>query len=304
MVQTAAATSAARQARRPFQPNFSRNSPFNTPIGRNVRVDPRSKAMVRILAGRGYATAQVYADTPPVYRAHTAPKRSINCTSPWGTCDLERTRIRLPGHARPSRGYDANMVVIDRSAGRVYEFWQYRREQGTTSWGAVLPLNGSGTGDNRGTMGRYGATGAGISRLAGVIRTGEVRRGRISHALVGPTGFSCKGRYRYPAVKSDGWATRSDCIPEGARVQLDPRVNCAALPGIPRWELMVCRALKKYGWYNIDNGNVGNEGFGIQFENPAGERDPYPALGLHDYSPLRHVPLHRLRVLRAWNASR
>jgi hypothetical protein len=103
-------------------------------------------------------------------------------------------------------------------------------------------------------------------------------------------------------VKTDGWSTAANCIPEGARVQLDPSVNCQALPGITSWEKMVCRALQKYGWYNIDNGSVGEPGFGVQFENPAGEADIYTSIGLRDYTRIRHIPLTRLRVLKAWDS--
>jgi len=283
---------------------FHRRSPFNTPIGSDVRVDPRSRAMVGVLAGRGYATAQVYADTPPVYNANARTRRyRVDCTyDEWGTCDLERMTVPIPRGARSSPGYDKNMVVIDWHAGRSYEFWQYRNDRSTASWGAVMPLNGSGTGDASSDPGRYGAVGAGISRLAGVVRVHEIRAGRIPHALVGPTGFSCRSSRRFPAVKTDGWSTADGCIPEGARVQLHPGVDCARLPGIPSWEVTVCRALQRYGWYNIDNGNVGEQGFGIQFENPQGGRNPYPALGLRDYTPIRHIPLRRLRVLEGWRS--
>jgi len=284
--------------------SFAASSPFNTPIGPDVRIDPRSRAMVAILAGRGYATAQIYADTPPVYEATPAtPRRRISCTRPWGTCDLERRPVPVPQGAMPSHGYDASMVVIDRAAEKVYEFWRYDPGAGTAGWGAVLPLHGNGTGKRRTSPGQHGATGAGISRLAGVIRTHEVRQGRIEHALAGPTGFSCKNSYRYPAVKTDGWSTHAGCIPEGARVQLDPSVDCAGLPDAQPWEVMVCRALQEYGWYNIDNGNAGVKGFGIQFENPAGENnDPYRARGIEEYKSIRHIPLDRLRVLQEWNS--
>jgi len=259
--------------------------------------------MVGVLAGRGYATAQVYADTPPVYDATEATGRyALNCTMSWGACDLEAQKIPIPDGAVASSGSDGNMVVIDWSTRKSYEFWQYNNDVRTASWGAVLPVDGSGTGNGSSDPGRYGAVGAGISRLAGIIRTYEVRQGYVDHALVGPTGFSCRSSYRYPAVKTDGWSTASGCIPEGARVQLDPGVNCDTLSGITSWEKMVCKALQKYGWYNIDNGGVGQPGFGIQFENPAGETDAYTAVGLRDYTRIRHIPLTRLRVLTAWNA--
>jgi hypothetical protein len=121
----------------------------------------------------------------------------------------------------------------------------------------------------------------------------------VNHALVGPTGFSCTSTigFRYPAVKSDGLSTVSYCMPEGARVQLDPTFDCNTVT--IAWEKIVCRTLQLYGWYNIDNGNVGNPGFGVQFENPAGETTPsiYPA----DYAHTTQIPLNRLRVLASWN---
>ena len=282
---------------------FNKRSAFNKSIGKRVRVARRSRAMVKVLAGRGYATTQVYADTPPVYYATSStPRYSMTCTKDWGVCDLERMSVPIPDGAVTSTGYDRNMVVVDRAAEKVYEFWQYDPNRRSASWGAVLPLNGSGTGSAESDPGRYGATGAGVSRLAGLIRPDELAQGRINHALVGPTGYSCKATYRYPAVKSDGWSTASNCIPEGARVQLDPSVNCTALPGIEQWEITVCRALKEYGWYNIDNGNVGVEGFGIQFENPAGETDVYRNMGIKEYMPIRDIPLGKLRVLKRWNS--
>ena len=293
-----AAASTVSVAPHPEWGPFGDSSAFNTPIRENVQVDPRSAEMVQVLAGRGYATAQVYADTPPVYYATSStPRSSMTCTKDWGVCDLERMSVPIPDGAVASTGYDRNMVVVDRAAEKVYEFWQYDGNRRTTSWGAVLPLRGSGTGGAESGQGRHGATGAGVSRLAGLIRPDELAQGRINHALVGPTGYSCKATYRYPAVKSDGSSTASNCIPEGARVQLDPSVNCTAPPGIEQWEITVCRALKEYGWYNIDNGNVGVEGFGIQFENPAGETDVYRNMGIKEYMPIRDIPLRKLRVL-------
>jgi len=281
---------------------FRATSPFNVPIGKRVRVDPNSRAMVNVLAGRGYATAQVYADTPPIYHAtESTPRHNLNCTEDWGTCDLERMPVPIPRKAVASPGHDRNMVVIDWSTRRAYEFWKYDNNRSTLAWGAVCSIDGNGTGSASSDPCRYGAVGAGVSRLAGVIRTFEIRQGKINHALVGPTGFSCADKYRYPAVKTDGWSTRAGCIPEGARVQLSRSVKCAALSA-PRWEKVVCRALQKYGWYNIDNGNVGVEGFGIQFENPTRESDPYAAIGLKDYTQIRHIPLRKLRVLKSWRS--
>jgi hypothetical protein len=283
---------------RPFSPD----SAFNTRIEGDPEIDPRTDEMVALLAGRGFATAGVYENVPPVYHANSqTPRYTMECTEDaWGTCDVERMQVPIPDGAEASHGSDASMVVIDWSTRQVFEFWKYRNDRRTTAWSAVLPLDGSGTGSGDSDPGRYGAVGAGTSRLAGLVRTFEVRQGRIDHALVGATGFACQGRHRYPAVKSDGWVEGDEpCIPQGARVQLDPSVDCEGLAGARPWEVMVCRALQDYGWYNIDNGNPGVRGFTIQFENPILEPDPYPAVGLHEHTATRAIPLDRLRVLAA-----
>jgi hypothetical protein len=287
---------------RPFAPS----SPFNTPIGDDVELDPKSEEMVALLTARGFATAGVYENVPPVYHANSqTPRYTLTCTRDhWGQCDLERMSVPIPEGAEPSHGSDASMVVVDWSTGQVFEFWKYDTERRSAAWGAVLPLDGTGTGNASSDPGRYGAVGAGTSRLAGLVRTFEVAQGRIDHALVGASGFVCRGRYRYPAVKSDGWVTGdAPCIPQGARVQLDPAVDCDGLVRAKPWEVMVCHALQDYGWYNIDNGNPGAPGFTIQFENPILEPDPYPAVGLHEHAATHAIPLDRLRVLSGHDGS-
>ncbi len=275
---------------------FSANSPFNDLIGPTVRVDPNSGAMAARMTGEA-PSANVYDDVPPIYDAQSStPRYPITCTmsESWGPCPLDEQAVPIPDGAVASSGSDDNMVVVDWEARKAFGFWQYREDRATASWGEVVDIDGYGDEST-------GATGSGISRLAGVVRTYEVRQGRITHAMVGATGNACR-TFRYPAVKSDGWSEAPDCLPQGARVQLDPTVDCAALPNITRIELMVCRAMQEYGWYNIDNGERGRSWFGIQFENPAGEPDPYPDAGVSwDHMPLTAIPWNRLRVLESWD---
>jgi hypothetical protein len=288
---------------RPFAPGagrpFSATSPFNDPIGEDVVLDRDSAAMVDTLTGET-PTAHVYDDVPPIYDADAStPRSGVDCTMAreWGiVCPFAGLAIPIPRGAEPSSGSDDTMVVIDWSTRTAYGFWQYRGDRETTSWGEVSSIDGQGSDET-------GVTGSGISRLAGIIRTYEVRQGYIPHALVGATGNSCS-EHRYPATKSDGWSDRPGCIPEGARVQLDPSVDCDDLPGARPFEVMVCRAMQTYGWYNIDNGGPrGNRWFGVQFENPAGEADPYPAVGIEwDHMAMPAIPWDRLRVLAAWDS--
>ena len=142
-------------------------------------------------------------------------------------------------------------------------------------------------------------TGAGVSRLAGVVRIAEVERGEIRHPLVFSTDIACSGAHRFPASKTDGLSDDPACIPQGARVQLDPDLDVDALEGLTAAERMVARALQRYGAYAIDNGGAR---MAYSFERPSGEDDPYPSVGLdRDYRRMDEIPWERLRVLRSWD---
>ncbi|CAN5610830.1 hypothetical protein BH23ACT7_BH23ACT7_28090 [soil metagenome] len=255
--------------------------------------------MVRYLSGGGDAVANLYDYGIPVFNAgRDTPRRRVRCTAGWGTCDLERGPVPVPAEARPHPGSDGAMVVVDHSTGRTYEFWRARRDGAswTARWGGVAALPDYRAPSGEGTL----PTGAGVSRLAGVVRLSEVRNGRIPHALVLSTDNACRGAHRHPAVKSDGRSSRADCVPEGARIQLDPRVDLGAIRGMSRGERMVARALQTYGAYVIDNGAAR---MAFSFERPRSKlTDPYPNVGLHsDYYHMDRIPWGRLRVLRSWD---
>src|SRR6202007_128491 len=55
---------------------------------------------------------------------------------------------------------------------------------------------------------------------------------------------------------SDGNGGDANDLPMGARLQLDPSVNCNTLPGASAGEKMVCQAMETYGGYMRDTGGV------------------------------------------------
>jgi hypothetical protein len=273
---------------------FAASSAWNTTIPEDPVLDPDSEAMAPALGQgrRGYAL--LYQNGVPVYEAYqSTPRYHIACTEDWGPCPLEAQQIPIPPGAEPNSGSDGAMVVIDRSANRVYDFWRLRTTAGgwASSWGGSTALDGNGSG---------GATGAGVSVLAGLVRTFEIRAGRIDHALSFSSSLSCRGTFRPPAIKTDGTAPVGPCVPEGARIQLDPSVDVDAIPGITPGEKAVAQALQTYGAFLRDNANVQ---MAFSFEKPTGEADPYPvAAGFSwDYYEMPHIPWDRLRVLRQWN---
>jgi len=262
--------------------------------------------MVAALTEDGGGAALIYDYGVPIFRADAdTPRVQVTCTmADWGPCPLEGEPIPIPPEARPSSGHDGAMVVIDDSSGRVYDFWQAKRTSSghwTLSWGTWAALDGDGSGGESGGV-AGGATGAGVNVLAGVVRRAEIRAGRIDHALAFASHWSCAGVFRYPATKTDGQSTSWRCLPEGARLQLDPSIDVAGIPGITPGEVAVAKALQTYGAYLRDSGGTA---MGFAFETPTGGDDPYPSVARFpwDYYDMPHIPWSHLRVLARWDGS-
>lgn len=276
---------------------FTDASAWNTPIPSSPVLNPKSRAIAAFL-GRRPAIANLEQYGVPVFDAdESTPRYSVACTR-WLECDLEQGFVPIPEDATPAAGADGAMVVIDWSTRIAYEFYRAeRRSDGgwTAGWGGVISVDGDGyKGD-----GPHLPTGAGVSRLAGVVRAFEVAQGEIDHALVFSTDNACAHGYRYPAAKTDGLSTRGDCIPEGSRVQLDPGIDVDGLPTASPAEKMIAKALQTYGAYAVDNGGAR---IAFIFEPPYTQPDAYAAAGLtHDYASLPNIPWQRLRVLDQWD---
>lgn len=293
--------------------SFSTASPFNQVIPAGPVLDPNSAAIVAGLAS-GDHVADLYAYGVPVYVADgTETRRNVTCLEAWGTCPFSGTNtVPLKSTYKPSAGYDGAMVVQDNSRHTLYEFWRYNWNGGSprTSWGDRCDRDGLGTVTSPpdAVGGNCQGVGAGVSRLAGVIRKSEIAAGVIDHALAFSTNHACpNGNFRYPAQKSDGSNANysaSDCIPEGARIRLAPGVNVDAIAGITPGEKAVAKALQKYGAYAID---VGGARMAFIFEDPNGVTGgdaTYNAAGLGwDYFGLDKIPWSQLRVLRNWNGT-
>lgn len=275
---------------------YAPTSPWNLPLPAAPVLDSGSSVTVAHLAAKP-AVADLYAYGFPVYDADAStPRYTVDCSKPWGPCGLEGQPVPIPSAAVPSPGTDGAMVIIDWGTRRAYDFWQARRTATggwTASWGTVSSIDGDGRTD--------GATGPGLPQLGGLIRAAEIQAGAIDHAIAFSTDNACRRVFRYPAARTDGGSDQPDCVPEGARLQLDPAVDLTAIPGITPAEVTVGRALQRYGAYVRDNGGA-TIAFG--FENPVLRPDPYPAAGLGwDYAAMVHIPWRDLRVLRQWDGS-
>jgi hypothetical protein len=278
---TAAVSTPLAEAATAVPRPFASTSPFNVTVAAGAALDPLSASMVAHATRTGMVNANLFAYAVPIYAATAStPTYAVTCSMEpaWGTCPFRGRKMPIPNGAVPSAGSDKAMVVVD--AGRTIsgEYWQATRS------GA--------------------STGAGASRLGGVIRVSEIKAGRIDHALVLQSDNVCREQIRPPAIKTDGDSSRTDCIPEGARLQLDPSISVTSLPGITPGEKAVARALQLYGAYVIDRGGAP---LAISFERAPDATASNPGLvyttaGLRwDYDDLPHIPWSRLRVLKSWD---
>lgn len=289
------ATAPSSHAQESFQP-FTTSSPFRTSIPDNAAIDPNSTAMIARASRENSVYASMAEFGIPIYQAEsTTPRYAVTCTITWwGPCPFDGHLIPIPTDARPQTGSDgALVVVVDDTSGLVFEFWQaeFANGQWTASFGAVNDLYGSGWGG--------ASTGSGASRLAGVITVDEIEQGEIQHALAIQTDNVCAGIFRTPAIKTDGTSLRTDCIPEGARLRLDPTIDLDALDLAPAVRT-VARAMQVYGGYVVD---AGGAPLSVSFERDAEAEDGeigsvYEQAGLRwDYDNLPGVPWYRLQVI-------
>lgn len=292
MLATATGVSACSKAGAAGLP-FAPDSSWRRTISDRPAIDPNTVAMIGHVQSTRGLFANLLEFGIPIFTVNSnTPAHAVNCTGQeWGVCPFAGWPVPIPAGAAPNSGSDGAMVTVDEATGTVFEFWRANKANDTWSaeWGAVNSLLGSGWGGS--------ATGSGASRLAGVIRIGEVAAGTIPHALALQTNNACS-TFRSPALKSDGTSTQPDCIPEGAHLQLDPSLDLTRL-GLTKGELAVATAMQRYGGYVVD---VGGAPLSVSFEldtsAPAGLGKVYRAAGFRwDYDPMDHVPWEKLRVL-------
>lgn len=279
----------------PFERPFAESSPWRQEIPSDAQVDPDSEAMIAAVQQTPTLNANLAEYGIPIYRADEGTQtHTVTCTRVnYGICPFAGWPVPIPDGAQSNTGSDGVLVSVAESDGIIFEFWRAAREGDawTTEFAAVNSLHGSGWGG--------AATGSGASRLAGVIRVAEIAEGEIPHALALQSDNACP-TFRPPALKSDGMSTRADCIPEGARLQLDPELDLESLNLSPG-ELAVGRAMQRYGGYLMD---VADTPMSVSFERDRdavpGELGPtYSDAGFRwDYDAMENIPWDKLRVLK------
>ena len=252
--------------------------------------------------------------TEPVYYSTTSTaRRTVNCVT-YGC--VGGTRAPITGDEWVAPGTDGQLVIVDTKRRRTYELWQATRDSdgtvavdsdGSVTAGSMSIVDLDGRGNKTADGENLNITGAGVSRMFGLIRANEIKAAATSpataipHALQVslPAAMNCAEGIRRPATKTDGQSTSTSCVQEGARFQLAPRYNCRGVP--TKLGQAACYAMKKYGAYNMDNnGSTYMLVYGQHMRSWATGITDYAEVGIwSDYQNLG-LPTSRMRSLARW----
>ncbi len=145
---------------------------------------------------------------------------------------------------------DRHVLVVDTGTCKLYELYDAHRQG--SSWhagsGAVYDLRSN----HLRPAGWTSADAAGLPVTPGLVRLGEVRAGKITHALR-ITVPRTAARYVWPARHSASSASDASLPPMGLRLRLKAGVS---ISGFPREDQVILRALKTYGAIVADNGSA------------------------------------------------
>jgi hypothetical protein len=240
-------------------PVFPRDNPWNRRVDR-LPVAERSDAIIRSIG----LDAGVHADFGSgTYEGRPIgiPYRSVPRTQPRVPVSFDYADESDPGpypippNVPIEGGSDADgdrhVIVVDRDRCRLYELFAAYPLDGGRRWragsGAIWSLRSNRVRPKGWTSGDA----AGLPILPGLARYGEVRRGRIAHALRF-TAPDTRRAYIYPArhFASDSDDPNLPAMGQRLRLRRDFRTS-----GFPRQARIVLRALKRYGMILADNGS-------------------------------------------------
>jgi len=229
-------------------------SVWHQPVPAGAAIDPRSAEYVRQLMvsadddrPKERPVVSVNGYTVPVYEADAkTPRYSITAGTQFVTGGWTLPAVPIPDIAVPDsrNDGDGHLVVLDRTAGCVYEFWRAAFDKGTwkAGWVNATPIDGDGVYPDG-----LGGRGTGLSAAAGLIWPQELAAGRIDHALLFASPWTRRDAAVPPATASDGRSGPDIAgLPAGARLRLDPSVDVDSL-GLTPEQRTIAVALQKYG---------------------------------------------------------
>ncbi len=126
--------------------------------------------------------------------------------------------LPVPEGVDPDPTHDGTLTVLDPATRTGYDLGRARREaDGSLSYYSLRRWDLDGPGFSRPYV--AGVRGSGLPLFAGLLRTGELERCQVDHALALSVPGPAAGTFVQPASTSDGDNT-AGAVPEGARLRL------------------------------------------------------------------------------------
>ena len=188
-------------------------------------------------------------------------------------CNARRVRVPIPAGAVPAAPSDPepSMAVLVSDTGVEWNFFKPTPPgakplssgpicAATNNWAATAVARAKPGWNGSGTF-RNAPRASGTLAGSGLIRPRDTKRlaGLTwDHAVALSYRGTRAGKFVWPAISSDGTCTDSNaCIPMGARLQLDPSIDCRRSAGLSaRWQRQLCRTLQTYGMIIVDSGSA------------------------------------------------
>jgi len=248
---------------------FSADSPWNTKIPADAKVDPKSDVLVADLgaAGSFYVNMPEWSVLVKYIDSSKAPKLPVRALyeGRYGPGFEPRKLIPVPADTLPEGSTSAQryyVTLVDPARNLAWDTRQLgRTDEGEwfAGFGAVVDLSGTGVAmpwmkAERADL-SGGARPSGAPLMAGLIRVDDVKAGRIDHALAFAYPLAQTGKFLPPASMAldapDKASERPIGLPMGTRIQLNPDYdidNTLLTPGAK----VIAKALQEYGAILVD----------------------------------------------------
>ncbi|HEX4805905.1 MAG TPA: hypothetical protein VFU94_08390 [Conexibacter sp.] len=240
-------------------PVFPATNAWNRRVDR-LPVAPNSATLIRSIG----LSARVHADFGsgawdggPIgipYTVVRAGQRRVPVTFDYAD-ESDRGPYPIPPRAPIEGGRNAtgdrHVLIVDRSACKLYELFDAHPLHGGRSWQAGSGATWSLRSNRLRPSGWTSADAAGLPILPGLARYDEVAHGAIPHALRF-TAPRTRQAFVWPARHQAGASPSPALPPMGLRVRLKRTAN---LKGLPPQARIVAVAMRRYGLMLADNGS-------------------------------------------------
>jgi hypothetical protein len=251
---------------------YSTSSAFNTPIPSSPPIHPDSALMRSTISSHLFGPTG--SSVPSIYYA-TSSTPTVTVQLNYPTCNSAQYKVPIPAGAVVEKKNESKLAVAVSDTGVEWDLYKVTPPGITpltsggspqcaanSNWAAtVIARHDPGWSSSDG-YGEWSARASHTYEGAGTIRPRDTQMptGRTwDHALALAVPFTSSGNchpsYVAPATGGDGTTGGCGAVPTGARLQLDPSIDCSSWTSITKeWMRQECRTLQTYGAIVVDTG--------------------------------------------------